>query len=329
MVELVGLSDSRCMKDTKHSLPILRNGFATAVRKQRAKLDLTQGQLAEAMNVKRAYIGAVESCAVNVSLETAQRFRVALWPSAAISDLKLGLGQKVAEARSGRLTQESLSDRTHLSVPFISSVERGLSNTSLDQIEALANALHFDVLTWVGTEWFAFNKTELNDWLAALSCEDTERLPNSLRKKVCGELRSMRKNAGLTQDKLAAALGMTRSRISQIENAKSNITLGTLEQMASALTRTSTSKNSPSFVGKVGTRVAEIRKQKLLTQGQLGSQSGLGRTTISRIERADGATSLDHIEQISSALGVEPSVLIEGLYPLSKSPQEKKLLLRL
>lgn len=304
------------MTDTQVLAPSLRRGFAAALQIRRAQLGLTQSELADAMEVKRAYLGALESCKVNVSIETVQRFRDLLWPDAPPLNLRQAIGKKIVQVRTGLLTQELLSDKTHFSVPFISAVERGLSNTSLDQIDTLAAALSFNVLQWMGQEWFAFSKIQMDEWLTvisnALAITPSQRM---LRKTVCDDLKLLRKGVGMTQDQLAEAIGVTKSRISQIERSKSNITLETLEQIVVAIVQRKSAKQSMSFVVRVGAKISELRKQQHYTQNKLGELSGLGRATIARIERADEATSVDQLEQVSRALGLEPKTFIEGLYP--------------
>jgi transcriptional regulator with XRE-family HTH domain len=283
---------------------------------QRGSLGLTQSQLANALQVKRAYVGAVESCTVNVSLETIQRFKGVLWPDAAHIDLKQQVGRKIAEARAGSLSQEVLSDKTRLSVPFISSVERGISNTSLDQIENLASALNIDSLQWMGRDWLELAPKQFAEWLASVAATSNFAESSSrLRKSVCDELKSLRKSAGMTQGALADALGMTKSRVSIIENAKSNLTLSTLENFVTELVSNGRAHRSISLVAHVGTRVVEARKQRNLNQSELGKLSGLGRATISRIERADSETSLDHLEQIANALDIDARSLIDVIFP--------------
>lgn len=54
--------------------------------------------------------------------------------------------------------------------------------------------------------------------------------------KLVGEnLRLIRKERGFTQEILAELAGIARTRISDIENAKNNTTLGTLEKVIDAL----------------------------------------------------------------------------------------------
>ncbi len=168
----------------------------------------------------------------------------------------------------------------------------------------------------MGQEWFDFSKIELDEWLVEISAANAEMTSqHHLRKIVCDDLKLLRKSVGMTQDQLAEVIGVTKSRISQIERTKPNITLETLEQIVVALVRKKSAKQSMSFVARIGEKVADLRKQQRHTQKQLGELSGLGRATIARIERADGATSIDQLEQVSQALGMDPKTFIEGLYP--------------
>lgn len=54
----------------------------------------------------------------------------------AVRDLRIALG----------LSQEQLADRAHLHVTYLSGIERGLRNPSLDKLNALAAALDVSTL---------------------------------------------------------------------------------------------------------------------------------------------------------------------------------------
>ncbi len=56
----------------------------------------------------------------------------------------------------------------------------------------------------------------------------------------------------------------------------------------------------------VGRRIREIRKEKGLTQEQVGERGGFNYSYIGRIERGDKNVSLLTIEKIAEALDVEP-----------------------
>jgi transcriptional regulator with XRE-family HTH domain len=56
-----------------------------------------------------------------------------------------------------------------------------------------------------------------------------------------------------------------------------------------------------------GLKAARVRK--LLTQGQLAEQAGLGRSTLARIE-AGAPAALRTVRRLADALGVDPAVLM-------------------
>lgn len=57
------------------------------------------------------------------------------------------------------------------------------------------------------------------------------------------------------------------------------------------------------------TRVREIRKQKKLSQEWLAQKSWLHRTYVSDIERGMKNISIENIEKIANALGIDLSLL--------------------
>lgn len=58
------------------------------------------------------------------------------------TNLKL-VGKQIRKHRiQNHLTQETLAERSELSVPYISNVERGKKQVSLSSLIAIANALH-------------------------------------------------------------------------------------------------------------------------------------------------------------------------------------------
>ena len=67
------------------------------------------------------------------------------------------------------------------------------------------------------------------------------------------------------------------------------------------------------FYKKLGTRIAEKRKTKKLSQEKLAELSGLSRNYIGNIERAEKKASLDSLRQIASALDCQAYELIINL----------------
>ena len=59
----------------------------------------------------------------------------------------------------------------------------------------------------------------------------------------------------------------------------------------------------------LGQMIAKIRKEQGLTQEAFAEKCGLHRTYISAIERFRRSISLENIQRIADALGVEPYLL--------------------
>jgi len=63
---------------------------------------------------------------------------------------------------------------------------------------------------------------------------------------------------------------------------------------------------------KFGDKVREIRKEKGLSQEELGFKCNLHRTYIGMIERAEKNITLINIEKIANALNISVSFLLEN-----------------
>ena len=62
---------------------------------------------------------------------------------------------------------------------------------------------------------------------------------------------------------------------------------------------------------RIGDKVREIRKRRLLTQGELADKAQIGVNTIIRIERNQVEPQGRTIRKLADALGVAPSDLLE------------------
>jgi transcriptional regulator with XRE-family HTH domain len=62
----------------------------------------------------------------------------------------------------------------------------------------------------------------------------------------------------------------------------------------------------------IGDKLREMRKRALLTQQQLADKSGVGITTIIRVERNQVEPHARTIRKLAEALGVEPHELLKG-----------------
>ncbi len=62
----------------------------------------------------------------------------------------------------------------------------------------------------------------------------------------------------------------------------------------------------------IGDKLRETRKRALLTQQQLADKSGVGVTTIIRVERNQVEPQARTIRRLAEALGIEPHELLKG-----------------
>jgi transcriptional regulator with XRE-family HTH domain len=75
-----------------------------------------------------------------------------------VDTLKTQFGRRLRELRIGKqMTQEQLAEAAHISVDFLSLIERGRNALSFKVVEQLAIALHMPV-----KELFNFDRTKKN-----------------------------------------------------------------------------------------------------------------------------------------------------------------------
>ena len=77
---------------------------------------------------------------------------------------------------------------------------------------------------------------------------------------------------------------------------------------------------------KLGVRISQLRLEAGMTQAKLAEKSNLSIDSISRIERGDRAPSLESLEKIAEALGIDPAELLnfsgKELKALAEGPPE-------
>ncbi len=74
----------------------------------------------------------------------------------------------------------------------------------------------------------------------------------------------------------------------------------------------------------IGCRIAQLRKDRELTQAQLAEMIDTAVETISRLERGVSVPSLRTIEKISTALHVRIRELLDFEFPLHKKPSVRE-----
>jgi transcriptional regulator with XRE-family HTH domain len=66
----------------------------------------------------------------------------------------------------------------------------------------------------------------------------------------------------------------------------------------------------PSATRRVAARVAELRRERGMTQEALAAKAEINRVTLARLERAEHPPNLDTLERIARALGVTIADLV-------------------
>lgn len=75
------------------------------------------------------------------------------------------------------------------------------------------------------------------------------------------------------------------------------------------------------FLEAFGRAVRQLRKERGMTQAELGARLGLGRTSITNLENGQQSPPLSMLPEIASALGVDPLSLIASAAGDGKSTE--------
>lgn len=88
---------------------------------------------------------------------------------ARIDQRRLLLGKRIKELRADRrLSQEQLAERMEANVTYLSSIERGRENPTLDLLMKLADALKVDVVDLFNTKWLRMSERDLKKRLKTM-----------------------------------------------------------------------------------------------------------------------------------------------------------------
>jgi len=128
--------------------------------------------------------------------------------------------QQLRKARG--LSQEVLAERAGLNRTYVSGVERGTINIRIDNIEKLANTLK------AGVD-LLFAETPISEIGQATS--DASDVRNSLGNNI----RAIRKQTQISQEKLAEDAGFHRSYVGNVERGVANLSVDDLQTIASVL----------------------------------------------------------------------------------------------
>lgn len=134
--------------------------------------------------------------------------------------------------------------------------------------------------------------------------------PN-FRHRCAAELKAKREATGLSQENLAERAGFHRSYVSQVERAVQNMSLDNLERLYLALTDTHLSDAVKSLRTRFAENMKRERVIKKLSQEKLAELAGLHRTYVSQVERGVTSISLDNVEKLAAALGLDEESLLK------------------
>ena len=67
----------------------------------------------------------------------------------------------------------------------------------------------------------------------------------------------------------------------------------------------------PTMTARIGDRVRQLRRERLLTQEELSERSGVGVTSIIRIERGQVEPRFSTIRKLAKALEADPTELVK------------------
>ncbi|HHV17370.1 MAG TPA: transcriptional regulator [Thermoanaerobacterales bacterium] len=181
------------------------------------------------------------------------------------------------------MTLQELARRADLSVSYLSEIELGKKQPSLETVDKLSHALNISREGLITT----------NSSGAA-----------GLGPKI--ELLRQEKNLSLSE--LSEKVGISASYLCQIENGKVMPALSTLKNIARALdVKPESLMAATSFVGY---KIKKIRCERKITQAQLAKKAGVSTGLIGQIESGKVEPSIKTLEKIAGALSLSPCFFV-------------------
>lgn len=195
-------------------------------------------------------------------------------------------GQQIRLLREERgYTLQELASRAHLSLSYLSEIERESKRPSLKTIEKLAAALNV-------------SKARLLDGGSgkdgALSIGE--------------KIRVIRTEKDMSLNDLASAAGISPSYLSEIERGSVYPSLATLKQIARELGVSALVLMS--YEGSLGHKLKTLREEYGMTQAQLARAAGVTAGLIGQIEQGKVQPSLKTLEKLAQVMGVTPCYFI-------------------
>jgi transcriptional regulator with XRE-family HTH domain len=216
-------------------------------------------------------------------------------------------GKTIRSFRQKRgLSLADLSERSGLSVSYLSEIERGKKQPSLDTLEKLSTALN------ISKQGF-FTES-----------------PTSPSVLATGEkIILLRQKKNLSQTQLAEKAGISTTYLCQIERGHVIPSLDTLKALAEALgVSPQDLMGTPSHVGY---RIKKVRQERCITQAELAHRAQVSTGLIGQIESGKVEPSIKTLEKIAAAFSLSPCYFIasdDDLTSLLKpmNPELKELL---
>ncbi len=181
------------------------------------------------------------------------------------------------------MTLQELAHRADLSVSYLSEIELGKKQPSLETIDKLSQALNISREGLISTN--GSGTVGLGTKIALLRQE---------------------KNLSLAE--LAEKVGISASYLCQIENEKVMPALSTLKNIAKALgVKSESLMPTTSFVGY---KLKRIRCERKITQAELAKKAGVSTGLIGQIESGKVEPSIKTLEKIAGALSLSPCFFV-------------------
>lgn len=132
-------------------------------------------------------------------------------------------------------------------------------------------------------------------------------LPKNLRAEFAAFIRTAREAQNVTIQKMASQMGIDRSRLGQLERGVHNVTFETMDALVSHVVYSA--GPLASYSETIAGRVSKARAGKL-SQERLSERAGLSVNFVNTLERGSANSSIDQIEAIAIALGIDGLDLI-------------------
>lgn len=132
-------------------------------------------------------------------------------------------------------------------------------------------------------------------------------LPQNLRKQFAAFIRDARQAQGISIQEMASRIGVHRARLGQLERAEHNMTFSTMDVLVAHTVYGV--HPLPPYSQLVAKRVSEYRAGHL-SQEMLAGKAGLSVNFVNTLERGQANSSIDQIEALAMALGIDGQDLI-------------------